>query len=211
MMLFDTKQMIKLRQKYEDVSGLFVPEVIKLDRFEFLIEERKYLEKLAQSVPQNIQQKWVGDFTTADNGQYTGAWFEMMLYGWLQQIGQVRPEPQVEGNLPDFSLKTDKQEIFIEARAFVISDEEREKDARQAELFTFLKQVERKFIIKVEKYTIGGRLDGDDLVAAVTNWLDSNSENDFTYHDQQNNELTLSATFHPSLKNAGVLGGAEAF
>jgi hypothetical protein len=108
-------------------------------------------------------------------------------------------------------MNTGKQEIFVEARAFVISDQEREKDARQAELFSFLKPVDRKFIVKIERYTTGGRLDADDLVAKVINWLDNNPENDFTYHDEQNNKVVLSATFHPSLKNVGIIGGSEAF
>jgi len=210
MILFDAKQTVKLRQKYGSVPDLFAPEVVKLDRLEFLSEERKYLERLVRSVPQNIQQKWIGDFATVDNGQHIGAWFEIMLYGWLQQIGQVKPEPQVEGNLPDFSINIDNQEIFVEARAFVISDQEREVDARQAELFSFLERIDRKFVIEIKEYTIGGRLDADDLVVKVANWLDNDPENDFTYHDQQDNKAILSATFYPSLKNVGVIRSSEA-
>lgn len=209
-MLFDNNRIIKIRNKYEHESDLFIPEIIKLDRFEILSGEREYLENLFRSVSSDIKRKWIGDFATDNNKQHIGAWFEIMLYGWLQQIGKVIPEPKVNDALPDFSLNDGKQEIFIEARAITIPDKERERVARHQELFSFLQQVDRKYIIKIEEYTIRTRIKADNITKKVIDWLDNKPENNFEYRDDLGNEFILSATFHPKLKHAIVFGGSEA-
>ncbi len=208
-MLFDSDKMKILRKKYRDTPDLFAPEVIKLDRFETLSKEREYLEEILQSVSWRVQKKWLGDFSTANNGQHLSAWFEMMLYGWLDPIGCVHPEPEIEGNLPDFSLKTYEQEIFIEARSVSIEDQSRKKQARHSELFSVIEQTERSFIIVIEKYNVGGRLDVNEILISVTNWLDRNPEKSFNYLDAQNNEIVLSAKYEPNTAKVGVIDASS--
>ena len=52
-------------------------------------------------------------------------WFEIILFGWLQNLGTVEIEPNIEGNYPDFSIELNGYKIIVEARAILDTITER--------------------------------------------------------------------------------------
>src|SRR4051812_32283712 len=94
-MLFDSPRMQHLRRKYVDVYDCEAPRVVLLDRLNELEGERKYLEDLYASadVPQPKRNDWKGRLLSDNEGQHLGAWFEMMLCGWLRDVGPVSIAP----------------------------------------------------------------------------------------------------------------------
>lgn len=210
-MLFDSARIDKLRTKYSGMSRFFVPELIKLDSYPWLCSERKYLESLIESVDEKIQKKWKGDFISKRNNQHLGAWFEIMLYGWLKEIGEVEIEPNFEGEIPDFCLKLGNENIFIEARAIIKSDEDRKKDALHNELRSTLEEIKKKYHIRIKKHILKDRLDTRKFIAYVNEWLDTNPDPDqeFSYVYDNDNQIYLQATLDETLECVCVYSTVE--
>jgi len=207
-MLFDSVEMRSIRQKFENVALLNTPEVIKLDRLQELRGEREYLEFLIQTTPENIQRKWLGDFISTNNGQHLGAWFEMMLYGWLRSIGEVDIEPKVEGDLPDFSLYIEQQKIYIEAKAILEPNKEKEERELALGLPSLLAEIDRKYFISVLVDRLNNNFSDADFLIQTINWLDNKPEHKFVYQDEYGNRLVLSASSNPHLQKVkAVVGG----
>jgi hypothetical protein len=119
--IFDSEAMLDLRRKYAALDNRHVPEVVFLDRSDRLAAEREILEYLLSVAPIAKQKDWLGRLVNEDNGQFWGAWFEIMLWEWLQAIGPVTPEPEIVGDKPDFVLTVGDQQIAIEARAYLFT------------------------------------------------------------------------------------------
>ncbi|HXQ38911.1 MAG TPA: hypothetical protein VN843_33220, partial [Anaerolineales bacterium] len=152
-MIFDSHQMAALREKYKTVPNYEVPEIVFLDRYEGYSSERNLLEQLLGSVNEQKQRDWLGRFVNEDPSQHIGVWFEIMLFGWLREHFDVQVEPEILGNYPDFSLEIHDLHLAIEARALLISPEERERRSRFNRILSTLGSIERPFsvILKVKK------------------------------------------------------------
>lgn len=123
--------MSALRDKYAaTLDNRDVPEIVFLDRSDRLAAEREILEHLLGAAPQFKQKDWLGRLVNEANEQFWGAWFEIMLWEWLQTVGSAVPEPEIEGNWPDYALTVGGQEIAVEARACLLSPNEREAERR---------------------------------------------------------------------------------
>lgn len=211
-MIFDSEEIEVIRRKYEDISTYYAPDIVLLDRASHLAGEREYLEDLISQVPQAVQNKWKKTLLVDLNPQHIGTWFEMMLFGWLKKIGITDAEPIVEGNLPDFVLSTnDGIQVAIEARAWTIDEAERSYRKRSGEIFDTLDDVKRPFIIHVEKFIVGGRLNVLDFTQEVTNWLDTKPMTPLHYNDTKGNFIHLTAQYESRLTTVGVIGGGGGY
>jgi len=198
-MIFDSVLMQRLREEYASVPDCCVPKVVFLDRSADLAGERQYLETLLQSVPEAQKRRWLKFLLTDDHGNHLGAWFEIMLYGWLQRVGRVVIEPDVGGDLPDFSVTIHGQQVIVEAWAH--QERRRKFKDRFAEVLSLVQsvveQAQEPYIIHVENYLQGTELSGDHFVGEVTQWLAESPGRPLKYRDEGGNEITLVATASP--------------
>lgn len=203
-MIFDIEQAQELCARYADQPDFRVPQSVLLTRSEKLAGERAYLEGLVQSVSDSVRKGWAKRLLSDKHDQHLGAWFEIMLYGWLRQIGEVVAEPQVAGNNPDFLLSVGGKEIVVEAKALPIIDAERERDVRESELCWVLDHINRPFLVSVEAVAFGEPLNVEAFSQKVTNWLDHSPDEPFLFEDNSNNQMLLRAQRHPSLQHVAT-------
>lgn len=112
-MIFDSPSMLVLRNKYAHAPDYRVPKIVFLDRSDELAQERAYLEHIVASVRVAKQSDWIGRLLSEDHAQFMGAWFEMMLWRWLQERGDVEVEPQIDGAYPDFAFEDEDGSTLI--------------------------------------------------------------------------------------------------
>jgi len=118
-MIFDSLKMQALLEEYVDKSDREAPYSVFLGRSNKLAEERRHLENLIISAPKSKHKDWISRILSVKYGQHIGAWFELMLYGWLSEIGKVEVEPKIKGDHPDFALSVANKTIIVEARACI--------------------------------------------------------------------------------------------
>ena len=208
-MIFDSESMSNLRAKYADAPDYGVPRVIFLDRSPKLSSEREYLERLVQSAPKEAQRGWVARLVSTDPGQHLGAWFEIMLYGWLMEIGRVEVEPWLEGSRPDFVLHVAGQEIVVESRACLVGDVERQQGVRDAEVLARLNSIPLSYVVIIEKLAIDKDADVDTMMESVDTWPLTRPLTPFHYQDSQGNKVQLAAQEYPTLETVATIGPAR--
>jgi hypothetical protein len=84
-MIFDSSAMRRLRLKYSSEPDFSAPRIVLIDRSTKFAGEREYLEQLVSQALVARQRDWIGRLLNEDHAQFMGAWFEIMLYGWLLQ------------------------------------------------------------------------------------------------------------------------------
>ena len=115
-MIFDSEKIKNLLKTYANQNQTIVPSVVFLARSEKCSKEREYLEELISYVPADKQKYWLDNISSENEVNHLSSWFEMMVYGWLRQLGKVEVEPEVKGKRPDFCATIQGQRIFFEAR-----------------------------------------------------------------------------------------------
>lgn len=192
-MIFDDERMTALRQKYSDGPDYQVPKIVALDRIDELAGERAYLETLIQEVPDPKRKDLLGKLIQAHEGRHMGAWFELMLFGWLKEnhLGQVIAEPNVEGDAPDFAIVAGAGHIAIEARAYLVADDERAQRKREYAVLDALGSIQQPYAVMVEELDAREGFDLVRLVTAVEEWLDSPITPLFAFQDETGSRLTL--------------------
>jgi|SRR5687767_1876091 len=149
-MIFDTPEMQKLRNKFKHVPDFDAPEIVLLDKSQHLIGEHEYLEKIIQSVPEYTQKKWKNNLLSEDIENHMGTWFEMMLFGWLQDQDGFAVQPEIEDGSPDIMLDIGNERIFVEAKTILTEEADREKNRRIAAVFSILKTIALPFGLSKE-------------------------------------------------------------
>lgn len=204
-MIFDSPQIIALREKYRELPNYEVPEVVFLDRHDDYKGERLLLEDLLEKVSANKQKDWIGRFVNKDAQQHIGAWFEIMLYGWLLEHFDVLVEPEILGNFPDFVLNILNQQLVIEARAFLVPPEERKRRQKINRIFSSLGSIQKSFCVVLKINQLGDSIGIVEFVEKVSHWLGAAADQEFDYQDQHGNIIHMSATPRPTLKKVGVI------
>jgi len=204
-MIFDSPQMVSLHEKYRNLPDYEVPDIVFLDRYDGYQGERALLEDLLKSVSTNKQRDWFGRLVNEESQQHIGTWFEIMLYGWFRESFVVHVEPEVIGNYPDFVLDIQGNQLAIEARAFLIPPEERERKQKFDRIFSSLSSIQKPFLVSLKIKQLGEKINISEFVELVNLWLDSTAEQEFNYRDNVGNILRLSATPGPTLKKVGVI------
>jgi hypothetical protein len=203
--IFDSPKMIELREKYRDLPNYEVPEVVFLDRHEGYSGERLLLESLFTRVSPEKQKDWLGRFVNDLPQQHIGVWFEIMLYGWLMEHFDVVVEPEILGNFPDFVLNILECQLAIEARAFLVPPEEREKKQKFYRIFSSLGSIQKPFSVNLKIEKLGEPIIIAEFVESISLWLDTNAEQELIYNDGLGNSVKLSATQRSTLKKVGVI------
>lgn len=180
-MLFDAPQMQSLSNAYEDQPDFKVPEIVFLARSEKLTSERNCMEELFVQAPETKRKDWLGRLLSIDHEQFRSAWFEIMLFGWLKNIGNVEVEPIIEGNYPDYSVEISGQKIIVEARAILETTEDRDAKRFEAGMFWALKQIERPYTLEIIESRYSEFPDWFDFQRQVSDWLDKSTDQAFTY------------------------------
>jgi hypothetical protein len=193
-MIFDDDRMRALRRKYADKPDYQVPKIVGLDRIDEFAGERAYLETLIRQFPDPKRTDLLGKLLQDNEGQHIGAWFELMLFGWLKenQKGWVLAEPNIEGDAPDFALITGSTRIAIEARAYLVAEDQRAHRKREYAVLDALGSIQRPYAVMVEELDARDGFDLVRLKTAVEEWLDSPLSPLFAFQDASGSKLILS-------------------
>ena len=108
------------------------------------------------------------------------------------------------GNYPDFVIDIAKQQIAIEARAFLVSPEEREKKEKYNRFTSALSGIEKPFSVHLKLMQFGDKPNIEDFITKACHWLDTTYDKLFIYQDDFGNILELSAEQAPRSKKVGV-------
>jgi hypothetical protein len=210
-MLFDSLTMAKLLAKYEGLRDYEIPEVVYLGRSPEMAADRDYLEELVSTAPltEAKRQDWINRFVKDDYAQYKPSWFEIMLYGWLRDVGNVEVNPSLLGNDPDFVLTINSQQIVIEAYALLEYDEERAWQQRMDELMGVLHEIEKPFFVEIDNYEPDGPLARERLKADVIQWLDAAVSPSFTFQDENGNKISLRVASDIETTHLAVFGSGR--
>lgn len=116
-MIFNSEQIKKLLAKNPPTqNNSIVPSAVFLARSDKCKNEREYLEELANQAPATKQKDWIDRISHEDERDHLSSWFEIMLYGWLKQLGDVEIEPEIDRKRPDFCMNLQGIKVFFEAR-----------------------------------------------------------------------------------------------
>lgn len=156
------------------------------------------------NVSSDKQNDWMGRLVNIEANQHIGAWFEIMLYGWLQEHFVVQVEPKVLGNFPDFVITFENNYLAIEARAFLKTPEERERKVNFDRIWSLLGSIEMPFLVKLKIKRLGVGIETANFIQKVTKWLISEADQNLNYQDNLGNVIELSAKPKPALKKLSV-------
>jgi len=205
-MIFDTPKMQRLRDKFKNVPDFDAPEIVLLDRSEHLLGEREYLEEIFKSVPEYTQKKWINNLLSNDIDNHMGTWFEMMLFGWIQDKDGFTAQPEIEDGNPDITLNADNQLIFIEAKAILTEESDRERNRRLAAVFLALKTISLPFGLSIEQLSLKSRVDVSLLNLKVKEWLETNPDQKFVFEDRHHNIIVFTAMKVPEFDHVVASG-----
>lgn len=209
-MIFDSPKMIALRRKYQGSPDYEVPEIVLIDRLTDFAGERYFLENLISKVSQTKQKDWIGRLVNKEPQRHIGAWFEIMLYGWLLENFIVDVEPEINGTYPDFVINGPDYQFAIEAKAFLISPDDRENNQKFRCVSKALESIQKPFLIEFKFKQLGEKIDIKDFLEKVISWLDSEPDKNYIYQDEKRNIILMTAMFTSTFKKAGV-ASTEAF
>lgn len=207
-MIFDTPEMQRLRDKFKNVPDFDAPEIVLLDRNQHLLGERDYLEEIIRSVPEYTQKKWINNLLSNDIENHMGTWFEMTLFGWMQDKDGFTVQPEIEDGSPDITLDVGNERIFIEAKTILTDEADREKNRRIAAVFSALKTIALPFSLSIEQLSLKSRVDASLLSLKVKEWLVSNPNQKFIFEDSHQNIIVFTAMRVPEFDHVVASGPA---
>ena len=211
-MLFDNPKIRQLCLRYNDEPDFAVPEIVRLARSPFLTGERMGIEHIFQTLPDAVQKNWRSRFISTDHVQHKSAWFEIMLYSWLGEIGVPTPEPEFLGNHPDFLLNVNGQEVVIEAKAVLIPESVRIQKAWVHEIQWLLNQIEElSLVVNISEVNLTSRIDAANFLEEVMPWLQNTSRSDFQYEDDQGNHINLEILWRREQGGVATAGPSGSF
>ncbi len=211
-MILSEPTLARLRSKYTAEAEVMLPDILQLERNPELADELPYLDELIRLAPTSAQRGWLSRLLSEESSQHIGAWFEIMLFGWLRSIGPVEVEPSIEGDHPDFVVALNGRKIAVEARAVLIGEEERKQNAIEAEVINALQAVRRPFALEVQELQLRQRLhDISSLQQSVVSWLDGNHSDQFCYEVPDVIRIELSVIYSSdNLNHIGIIRSSDA-
>ena len=107
-----------------------MPPVVHLYLDPLRRKEREHIEAIFARLPKGSYKKEITDRLLSQNlGDYLGAWYELMVYDWLDKLGK---EPALQPSIPngksrpEFMIKSSGLQIFIEVT--VVQEARRDRD-----------------------------------------------------------------------------------
>ena len=193
-MIFDSPKLLALCTKYVDCPLYDTPSIVHLATDSKYCGERVYLERLIKDVPPPKSAIWLSRLISEHRDQFWGAWFEIMLYGYLKSIGELSIENS-DGQ-PDFVIKKICP-ILVEAKAVLTSKDEWLTDRFVSKIFISFREIQKPYVIRIAdfKNSPSEIVDIEKLVKDIGNWLSTDSKNSFSWIDKYGNSLELVADY----------------
>lgn len=204
-MIFDSPEYIAMRGKYLGFPNDEVPEIILLGRIDRYEGERDRIEKLVSEVNPIKQKDWIGRLVNTNHSKFYGAWFEIMLYGWLRDKYLVQVEPEINNCHPDFSIDFENNLVAIEATTKLYSRVELQTRLIESHIFSALESIKYPLAIKVDVKQFGTSINKQTVIDKVKGWLDTSKENPYYYQDEFGNVIKLSVQYQTTTSNIGVI------
>ena len=204
-----SERLHNLEKKYKNTNIIDLPSILYWKKFGNIENEIKLINKILKSVGTKIAKKWIKEFVNSTDGKHWGAWFEIRLFDWLSKIGDVEIEPEYKGNRPDFKLRVNNSDIFIEAKSFIKSQEERRNDRLRFYLNHILSTIEYPVLIRIKKYELGYREIDLNIVLELKKILPKLIGHDYIYEDEYGNKVHLSIIKNRYSEKAYVLGPTD--
>lgn len=209
-MIFDSSQILKLRQKYSGQPAHRLPRLVWLDRVAHLSGERKYLEEILKQPSATQPKTWLSRLLDTNDINHFSVWFEIMLFGWLQENGrgEIFIEPKVEGNDPDFSLKfgeNEKDNLIIEAQASMIPSQELRYFLCRDEIIVILENMPKPCRVEFLEFEFNDEFDLREFEREAKRWFAECPGTLFSYRDKHRSELRLKVTLEPTLEKVEVI------
>jgi len=190
-MIFNSEQMEKLRNKYRNVPDKYSPIIIQIDSSNQYQVEREYLEKILKTVPVSARNQLLGRLISDDDNHHTGAWFELMINGWLRQFSCVEPEPQFLGNNPDFIITINELKIAIECKANIIKKKLREENVILDKICSEIRKITLPYILSIEAHKLYSLPKLKKLITEINNWLILNQNEKMIFEDNLGNIIVF--------------------
>ena len=153
------------------------------------------------------QKDWLGCLFSCDDNQFLSVWFEMMLLNWLiGGTGEIVVEPEMLGSRPDFLIRTHEQEIVIEAKAFLISQSERNQNRWRSAVFSVIETIQLPYLLSVKTVKLSGFPDIEQLTQGVEHWLVHSPNEDYVFRDRFGNIIIFESQQIPASKNRHYYG-----
>jgi hypothetical protein len=180
-MIFDSHRVQSLMLEYESEPDFLLPSVVFLARSKKLENECLYIESLIRQVAPAKHKEWLSRLLNVDDAQYLGAWFEIMLFGWMKNVGVVEVEPIIKGNYPDLSVVIGEQKAFVEARVVLKTISERNEEKFTNWIFWALRKIQKPYGISVIDAKASKLPQLADFCSKVENWLETTPQEKYVY------------------------------
>jgi len=158
-----------------------------------LAGEREYIDALLERVPAKVRQRWIATLLARRDRDHVPGWFEIMLFGWLLDIGKVKPVIPRVTETPDFKLDLAGQVVAVEALCHLIPEKVRQFERRFAQLVTLIHSVERPFLLNIRSAHLPAPLKGQHYIRSLTRWLDTSPAEPYTYTHESGALVVLTA------------------
>lgn len=208
-MVFDSPEMIALRNRFSSELSFRVPEIVFMDRYDGCKQEKEIIEKLAHCYPPQKLKDWLGNFINTNRQQHIGAWFEIMVFEWLKQNFAVQVAPDINGKQPDFLIEANANPVLIESTTFLYSQDELVERFISSEFTYLLETIEKPYAIDIHPIRYGNNLNRKEFYKQVMFWLDNSCEQPLHYEDVFGNIMDLTIAYETKLKSVGVLIGGD--
>lgn len=194
-LVFDSDRMQAIREKYKSTPEYLWPQILMTDKYDELNEEKELLENLLDEIDTDNQRNLANRLINADDSSFLGAWFEIMLYGWLSDSPNLAIQPIIEGENPDFVFDWQGKKIVIEAAIKRIVNEELEEDKIKNAVWWAIHQVKVTPYIKIDFLNVVEIPDVEKIRNGVSDWIHSASQNEFRYEEKNGNKFKFTAEF----------------
>ncbi|GEM_PF-2211017 len=200
--LFDARTVSKIAKR--DAPGTLISptEIYNLATSPARVGERLALDCIMSQVCFTTACRWKNDLFRKDDGVHSGAWFEMMLYEWLQRIpnAAIRTSPNINGVSPDFLVETSDGKILVEAFFSCEKVDQRRVDGLQRRLFELFGKIKHDSAVCAHVICAGNRLNSEHLCTVLSQWLNNKGHSSCNYADNFGNNILFSAD--PSISKA---------
>jgi hypothetical protein len=182
--LYDTSLVQAYISQHANRPRWELPRAYHLASQPFLAGEREYIDALLTRAPAKVRQRWITALLARRDREHIPGWFEIMLFGWLLDIGKVQPVVPRATETPDFRLHLAGKLVAVEALCHLIPEKDRLFERRFGQLVALIHSVQRPFLLDIRGAKLPGPLKAQHFIQSVTRWLDNSSSETFTYtHD----------------------------
>ncbi|MHA1795739.1 MAG: hypothetical protein ACTSUK_06470 [Promethearchaeota archaeon] len=175
-MLFKSSIIEELRKKYGHLPDYKVPQIVELDRDDNLRCEKIIIDEVISQAETEKQNEWISKLISKKGEHFLGAWFEIMLFDWLNRIGHTKIEPIIQGQKIDFVLTHNQVDIYIEAHAIA---KDYILDSVVKEFIQKLRSIEKPYCIGILECEISSNYSTKKITKDVVEWLSANPSNEF--------------------------------